>query len=208
MSDFDGTMTRHDFFRLVLEHLAPPGAAGYWDDYRQGRISHFEALRAIYADIRADEQTVLELLPQAQLDPDLASEVAALRDAGWEVIVVSAGCDWYIQRLLAGQGVELEVHVNPGRFEPGRGLQMSPPAGSPYFSPTHGIDKAAVVRARQQAGRRVAFAGDGYPDREAAALVEPAWRFARSDLARVLTNDDLPFRPFERWADVARALRA
>jgi 2,3-diketo-5-methylthio-1-phosphopentane phosphatase len=206
VSDFDGTLTRRDFFRVVLECLAPPCAPGIWDDYRRGRITHFEALRAIYAAIRTDEATLLNLLPQMQLDPDLTEEVATLRAAGWEVVVASGGCDWYIRRLLAERGVTLEVHANPGRFEPGRGLLMQLPAASPYFSPTHGIDKAAVVRAAQRTVRRVAFAGDGNPDLEAAALVPPELRFARSDLARALTRDALPFQPFERWADVSRAL--
>jgi 2-hydroxy-3-keto-5-methylthiopentenyl-1-phosphate phosphatase len=85
-------------------------------------------------------------------------------------------------------------------------LLLELPVDSPFFSPSHGIDKAAVVRSAQQAGGRVAFAGDGYPDAPAARLVVPELRFATSSLALALEQEGLPFRRFDRWAEVARAL--
>src|SRR5207248_786223 len=115
-------------------------------------------------------------------------------------------CEWYIRRLLRWAGVEMEVHSNPGRFEAGRGLVMSLPAGSPYFDANLGIDKSAVVRRALEAGRAVAFAGDGFPDAAAARLVPASLRFARADLATALRREGLAYRPFERWAEVARAL--
>jgi 2,3-diketo-5-methylthio-1-phosphopentane phosphatase len=206
VSDFDGTITQHDFFRLVVDVLQPRSMATYWEDYRLGRKTHFEALQAIFAEIRVDEAALLDLASQMNPDPELAPLVSALRAAGWEVVVASAGCAWYIQRVLDERNLSLKVHANPGQFVPGRGLRMDLPRTSPFFSPTHGIDKVAVVRAARQTGRPVAFAGDGFPDVEAAALVVPELRFARSDLARALSESGLAFRPFERWAEVARSL--
>jgi 2-hydroxy-3-keto-5-methylthiopentenyl-1-phosphate phosphatase len=184
----------------------PPEMPDYWQQYLDGRLTHFETLRAIFGSIRADEATVLAVVDRVGLDPDLPAALAELRRAGWEVIVASAGCDWYIRRLLDRAGVDVEVHANPGRFEAGEGLVMELPAGSPYFSATHGVDKAGVVRAALATGRPVAFAGDGFPDAEAAGLVPPELRFARGDLAGALRRAGLPFRPFEHWAEVARAL--
>jgi 2-hydroxy-3-keto-5-methylthiopentenyl-1-phosphate phosphatase len=122
------------------------------------------------------------------------------------VVVTSAGCDWYIRRLLGAAGVEAGVHSNPGQFEPGRGLLMELPTGSPYLSQTLGVDKARVVRTHLDAGRTVAFAGDGFPDAESARLVPGDLRFARGDLADVLTSENLEFHSFETWSDIARVL--
>ena len=83
---------------------------------------------------------------------------------------------------------------------------MEMPAGSPYPSPTHGIDKARAVRRHLDAGRTVAFAGDGFSDAEAARLVPADLRFARADLADVLGREGLPFNRFEVWSDVARVI--
>jgi len=51
ISDFDGTMTRHDFYKLALEFLLPVDVPNYWDDYRAGVITHFEALRRYWSAV-------------------------------------------------------------------------------------------------------------------------------------------------------------
>jgi 2,3-diketo-5-methylthio-1-phosphopentane phosphatase len=206
VSDFDGTMARQDFYKLALESLVPLGTPNYWAEYRAGRMTHFETLRSYFATIRASEAEVLAVVGRMELDPELPASVKQLRRAGWRVVVASAGCDWYIRRLLAAAGVEIEVHSNPGRFEAGQGLLMQMPDGSPYLSQTLGVDKAGVVRRHLAEGRMVAFAGDGFADADAARLVADDLRFARADLAQVMGEEGLPFQPFEAWSEVARAL--
>ena len=206
VSDFDGTMTRHDFYKLALESLVSSNTPDYWAEYRAGTITHFEALRRYFSHIRASEAEVLAAVDGMELDPRLPQAVAELRNAGWDVIVTSAGCDWYIKRLLAAAGVEIEVHSNPGRFESGKGLLMQMPTESPYLCQNLGVDKARVVRHHLAEGRTVAFAGDGFPDAEAARLVPDGLRFAKADLASVLQGDGLAFHPFEVWSDIARVI--
>lgn len=202
VSDFDGTMTPQDFFKLVIARLLPPGTPDYWSAYRNGSITHFETLRRYFSSIRAGLDEVLAVVGEMELGPEIPAAVASLRSAGWEVVVASAGCDWYIRRLLSTAGVDIPVHANPGRFEAGRGILMEMPADSPYLSPALGIDKAAVVRDFVAQGRVVAFAGDGFPDADAARLVPASLRFARADLAHVLRSEQLEFQPFDQWSDI------
>jgi len=206
VSDFDGTMTRHDFYKLVTESLLPPDTPDYWAEYRAGTITHFEALKKYFACIRASEAEVLAVVERMELDPRLPTAVAELRAAGWDVVVTSAGCDWYIRRLLGAAGVELEVHSNPGQFVEGKGLLMEMPTGSPFLSTTLGVNKTEVVRMLIAEGVEVAFAGDGFPDADPARLVPGRLRFARGDLADVLKQEGLEFQPFAAWSDIARTL--
>jgi 2-hydroxy-3-keto-5-methylthiopentenyl-1-phosphate phosphatase len=206
VSDFDGTMTRHDFYQLAIEFLLPADTPDYWAEYRTGLLTHFEALRMYFAAIRASEDEVLAVVNQMELDAKLSTTVETLCLAGWSVVITSAGCDWYIRRLLAAAGVDVEIHANPGRFEAGKGLLMEMPTKSAYWSPTLGVDKAQVVSRHLTEGRRVAFAGDGFPDAEAARLVPADLRFARGDLAAVLRSEGAPFIPFAMWADIADTL--
>jgi len=147
VSDFDGTMTRYDFYRLVVDELLPPDVPDFWEEFRSGHITHFEALRRYFAAIRSSEADVLAVVARMELDPQLPGAIAALRSAGWRVVVASAGCEWYIRRLIEHAGVDVEVHANPGRFEPGKGLLMEMPAdSSPYRSSALGIDKSEVEK--------------------------------------------------------------
>lgn len=208
VSDFDGTMTARDFYTLAAERLLSPEALAPWDDYRAGRLTHFAALRAIFSSIRAPERDVLAVVDDMGLDPALADTLARLRAAGWEVVVASAGCDWYIRRLLDKAGVSLEVHANPGCYRPGGPLVMEPPAPSPFTCEETGVDKAAVVRDAMTRAATVAFAGDGFADLPAALLVPQHLRFARADLAGVLTKRGEGYRSFAVWSDIAVMLLA
>ena len=206
VSDFDGTMTKFDFFDLARRDLPSAADHDFWQDFVAGKITHFEAMAGIFGSIRTDRPTLENLIERMELDPALQDSVARLRVAGWEIIVASAGCDWYIRRLLDKAGVQLEVHANPGVFAPATGLVLSLPLGSPYFKRETGIDKPAVVRAALARDPGAVFAGDGRPDLAPAGLVAPAHRFATGWLARHLEKSGEPFRPFETWSQIADAL--
>ena len=206
VSDFDGTMTKFDFFDLARRDLPSAADHDFWQDYVDGKITHFEALAGIFAAIRTDWPTIEDLVDRMELDPDLPDAIARLRAAGWEIIVASAGCDWYIRRLLAKAGVQLEVHANPGVFAPETGLALSLPVASPYFKRETGIDKSAIVRAALARDPRAVFAGDGRPDLAPANLVAPGRRFATGWLAQHFKKHGAEFRPFETWSQIAAAL--
>jgi 2-hydroxy-3-keto-5-methylthiopentenyl-1-phosphate phosphatase len=198
-------MTRRDFYQLVAERLLPPGTPDYWGEYRAGRLTHFEALNAYFAAAVPGEAALREIVRDMGLDPDLRDDVRRLRATGWAVVVASAGCRWYISRLLREAGAALEVHANPGAVVDGR-LVMELPRTSPVFSPSTGIDKPGVVRHALATSDVVAFAGDGPPDLEPALLVRPELRFATGHLAGELERLGERFRRFEGWSDVAGAL--
>jgi 2-hydroxy-3-keto-5-methylthiopentenyl-1-phosphate phosphatase len=164
-------------------------------------MSHFEALRAGFAAAEGGDSALSEVASRMELEPDLAAKIYSLEIAGWEVVIVSAGCSWYVDRLLRQAGVSVPVFANPGDVIDGQ-LIMRRPLGEDYYSESTGVDKARLVRSFQDAGRTVAFAGDGLPDLEAALLTPSGLRFARSDLARTLESRKESYRPFDSWADI------
>ena len=206
VSDFDGTMTKHDFFDLARRDLPTAADHDHWSDYIEGRITHFEALARIFASIQTDWNGIQDVLDRMKLDPGLPGAVERLRAAGWEIIVASAGCAWYIRRLLDKAGVQLEVYANPGVFAPETGLTLSLPEDSPYFRRETGIDKSAIVRAALERDPRAVFAGDGRPDLAPSRLVQPDRRFACGWLADHLARQEEPFQPFESWSQLADRL--
>jgi len=202
VSDFDGTMTERDFFRVALSRL-PPGAAATWERYEQGLTSHFDALAAIFSGLRVDQQGFDALLAEMRVEVGLAESLDHLQQAGWSLVIASAGCFFYIERILLRTGITAVIHANPGDFIPGQGLIMKPPLQSPFFAAETGIDKAAIVRHYHNQGLDTAFAGDGHPDLAPALLVPPERRFARGWLADELETRREPFVRFARWRDIA-----
>ncbi len=209
VTDFDGTMTQDDFYQCVVQQLLTPEDLSPWRDYTDGKLSHFEALRRIFAKIQTSEEELLAVVAGMGFDSNAADAITQLRTNGWHVTVVSNGCRWYIDHLLERDGIQVEVHSNPGDFLPESGLLLKLPSDSPYFSEEVGISKAKVVSEALKSGRygQVAFAGDGRPDIEAALLVEPQFRFARAWLGEALSQRNEQFHRFEAWSEIAHMLQ-
>lgn len=206
ISDFDGTLTRYDFFDLVRKRWPFPAEDDPWEKFVDGRMTHFEALAEIFARIRTSEADLLELANSMELDSSFAKSARELQRRRWEIVIASAGCDWYIRFLLKQAGVSVLLYANPGVFDPECGLQMSLPERSRFFSPTTGVNKVEIVRDALSRSDRVAFAGDGRPDMEPALLVKPEFRFARGWLAEAFTERGEKFHPFEHWSQIADQL--
>ncbi len=209
VTDFDGTFTRRDFFDLVLERHDPPGALATWDRFLAGELTTFDGIAGVLGALRTDEPGALALVAAMDPAPGTADAARALQAAGWEIVVASAGCRWYIERVLAGLGLEFVIHANPGWFAPDRGVVMERDRESPYFDAALGVDKAAVVRAALSREATVAFAGDSpLTDGPAARLLPPGRRFATGQLARRFAATGEAHVPFATWPEIARVLLA
>lgn len=207
VTDFDGTMTRVDFFDVVLQTASPGSIPDYWGRCVAGELTHVAALDAIFRHGPRTLAGLEALLPLADLDPATPQAVRQLRNAGWDIVVISAGCDWYIRRILADVLEQVRLIANPGGFAPDTGLTMGwPERTAPWYSAHFGVDKRAVVQLLVERGSTVAFAGDGRPDLAAIRQVLPRGRFARGWLAETLAAEGLEFRRFDRWSEIATAL--
>ncbi len=207
VTDFDGTMTGVDFYEVVLNHVPADGMPDYWGRCLAGELSHVGALNGIFQHAPQEATTLRSWLPEAQLDPRTSAAVDLLKAAGWDTLVVSAGCEWYIREILADLKGKVQLIANPGDIAPDSGLWMGwPPEHVPWYSAHFGIDKARIVRLLVDSGRTVAFAGDGRPDLAAAREVRPPLRFARSWLAEQLQQGQEDFERFEQWSDIAPVL--
>ncbi len=203
VTDFDGTLTQIDFFQAVLERLLGDDLS-IWHSYCQGKITHFEALAGYYQQIRLSESSLRGLVAELGFPPRFAHLLDQLRQANWDLVIASAGCEWYIRHLIDAQNLNLPptIHANPGSYSKEFGLIMKLPTDSPHFDPNIGISKSSVVKSHQGPTHWVAFAGDGPTDLAPALLVEPSLRFAKGSLARLLSNQGESFIPFEQWEEI------
>lgn len=203
VTDFDGTLTQVDFFQAVLERLLGDDMS-IWHSYCQGKITHFEALAGYYQQIRLSEISLKSLVGELGFPPQFSLLLDQLRFAHWDLVIASAGCEWYIQQLIDAQNLKCPptIHANKGSYSKEFGLIMQLPKDSPHYDPNIGISKTSVVKSHQGLNQCVAFAGDGPTDLAPALLVEPQLRFAKGSLARLLSEKGESFVPFDRWEEI------
>ena len=206
ITDFDGTFVRRDFFDLILERYDPPAGHLAWRRFLDGESTLTEGLAGVFGAWRAsrmEAESLVELLDPA---PGTAAAVRRLQASGWEVIIASAGCSWYIERLLQTMGLHLTVHARPGVFSPETGLVLTPDAANPFHHPQTGIDKARVVRDALSRDPVAAYAGDSTTDRAGAMLVPPERRFITGWLARRFAQEGVPHTHLDTWPQIADSL--
>src|SRR5262245_38551179 len=124
VSDYDGTITNNDIYALLAERHVPADTPDYFAQYLERRITHFEAMAAYFALRPTEDQQIEELLDASEADPDLGASATLLQRAGWELLVVSAGSSWYIERVFRRAGVTATIYSNPGRLQKSRGLVL------------------------------------------------------------------------------------
>jgi 2-hydroxy-3-keto-5-methylthiopentenyl-1-phosphate phosphatase len=112
VTDFDGTITTGDFFELVRRRW--PQVPDPWDQALAGAIPMREALRRIFAGARGTRDELLSLCEQSGVGLEFGDAFRQLQQAGWRIIVASAGCDFYIHHTLGRVGVQAEVVAHRG----------------------------------------------------------------------------------------------
>jgi len=197
--DFDGTITDVDTFDVLTRRF---GGDEAWDQterrLRDGTMSVREALDVQASLVRGSFEEVSALIArEVRVDPSFASFVAACREHGLEVTVVSSGIDRIVRNRLESLGLgDLPVVAN--------GVEISAGAWRIQFrdAAANGTDKAGLVRAAQAAGTRVVFIGDGRSDFDAALCADR--RFAKRDLplARYLRERKAAFEAFSAFVEI------
>jgi len=199
--DYDGTISRLDVGDELLRRHGPDGATIALQDaaFDAGRAGSRE-LMAWDMDVLPDDARLLRREARAVAqDEHFPAFVAAAREAGAAVEVVSDGLGFYIAPNLARLGLaDLPVAANENRLR-GGGQGLSFPYGHPACF-VCGTCKRERVRAHQALDRIVVFIGDGTSDRYAAFHADLV--FAKGALADFCGAAGWPFRGWIDFADL------
>lgn len=204
ISDFDGTLTHKDFYKIIIEKHLPIQGKELEGQWRRGEMPVFEFLQMVFAAMNRSEAEIYEDILEIPIDRDAVELIRRVKAAGGDFIVLSAGTGYYIERLLKYLGLgDVTVIANPGFYQD-RGIQMRADQISPYYSEVYGINKGLVVTAFKKDYRRVYFAGDSEPDTQAAMNADVV--FAKPGLARILQEKGQTYIPFTEMRQVLTCL--
>lgn len=203
VSDFDGTISKNDFFRHVIENLLSEKDIEPWEQYKAGKITHVKGLSLIFNKIRLKEDEFNKFIDSIQIEEYFTQTVSLCKEMGIDFYVVSAGADYYIKRLLNNLNVlqQVKLFANPSYFSEEEGLKMQPPPKSTdYYDEDLGISKKYFVLKLKNEGYTVIFAGDGTPDIEAAKAADIV--FAKDYLVTLCKKENVKHIEYSSYQDI------
>lgn len=206
ISDFDGTLTHKDFYQMIIDdYLGEEGEALY-KAWRRKEYKDRDFLHKIYSSMNRNEDEILEDIIRIEWDQEADRVIEAVKNAGGDFVILSAGTSYYIERLLKQKGIsDIKVYSNPGEYKE-KGIHLVIDENSPYFSDIYGIDKAKVVAELKKQYPYVYYAGDSAPDIPPCKLADIC--FAKSKLQEMLRAEGIDFIPMKNYKDIEAALKA
>lgn len=203
LCDFDGTVARDDVGNLLFGTFAEDGrAAGIVREWKEGRISSRECLEREAALARVDEDRLERFVVERRLDPYFKDFHDFAVKRGMEVVIMSDGLDFYIERMLLRHGLGgIDFFSNHLHIEGDR-LRVEFPHYNQLECTDCGCCKTSHLLRYKDNGYFVVYVGDGLSDRcpsESADLV-----FAKGDLRRHCEQKGIGFVAFRNFRDVER----
>lgn len=98
--DFDGTISLIDVTDYVLEKFADPKWQEIEAQWKANLIGSRECLQQQIDLLHVNIDTLCATLDQVEIDPYFSDFVAASNKAGYELVIISDGLDFSIQRIL------------------------------------------------------------------------------------------------------------
>ena len=204
--DFDGTITEKDVSFLFLDTYADGNWRELLKEYQAGKISVGDFNTRAFAMVRADKQTLLDLVfksGKVRIRPGFRELLSYCSQNGLEFVIVSNGLIFYIEAILEDLGVKgIKVFAAQSWFHPNEGMEVK------YIGPDgrqlEDSFKETYAELFLGKGYRVIYAGNGVSD------IYPARRahhvFATSDLLDCCRETNLDCTPFDDLNDVVRGL--
>jgi HAD superfamily phosphoserine phosphatase-like hydrolase len=202
--DFDGTITRVDTLQFLTERLGG-GAELYRATGRALRDGTMSLREGVARDIGSLAATFDEaarlLTSEVELDPGFVALARWCTAERVPLTVLSAGFHEIID-LFVTPGAFPDLDVRANRFVPGT-WRCEFRDDSPL-----GHDKARAVCDAQARGGYAVFIGDGFSDREPAAVADEVFARAGRSLVAYCRAQGIECREFETLADVLGNLAA
>lgn len=208
ISDFDGTITKEDFFNMAVERLLSPEALKPWHDYVSGKTTHIDALTGIFSQIRLSQDELDKFIDTIHIDKYFYDVMDFCVKNKIPVYICSAGTKYYIEKKIGKEIKKYAIQVvsNDGVYSPEKGLRLiSPDKHDPFYDPNTGISKEALVKKLNGEGYFTIYAGDGRPDLLPAKKSNVV--FAKSILLDMCKKENIKTEKFESFKDILEYIR-
>ncbi|WP_026672229.1 MtnX-like HAD-IB family phosphatase [Alkalihalobacterium bogoriense] len=204
VSDFDGTISKEDFYWLVIKKYFEEGH-DLFKKWKAEELLDIEFLQTVFSSIHQEEATIIEDIVSLQIDEAVPRFIRDVQRSGGDFYILSAGTDYYIKHILSHYGIEnVDVISNKGYFHE-KNIHLTLNENDPTYSKRYGIDKAKVIQQMKNEYETIYFFGDSEPDSHPAVNADVT--FAKAALISILKEKEVPFVPVNDFNEVREYLR-
>ena len=200
VSDFDGTLTKKDFYKIVSEAYLEKEYLPKYESWKNGEIKDIEYLSYVFNNIKRTEDQIFQDILKIQFDLFAKNFIEKVKAAQGDFIIISAGTSYYIDIILKKYNIEdVEVYSNKGVFK-NNGIYFDLDKNSEFYSERYGIDKLLVIQKLKRNYKKVFYAGDSEPDLKPALVADVV--FAKGELVELLKQEKKEYIQFDNFSEV------
>lgn len=203
VSDFDGTISKKDFYLIMMDKYFPEGRE-LMKQWKAGDMKDIDFLSSVFTSIHQEEEQIIEDILSIPIDEYVPKFIKHVRENGGDFFILSAGTDYYIHHILSKYGVkDVKVYSNEGYYHE-KNVHMNIDKSHRHYSERYGIDKSRVIQDLKEEYEKVFFIGDSEPDSHPAVYADVT--FAKNGLQDLLRKKNIPFIPVEDFEEVKKYL--
>ncbi|QHA92061.1 MtnX-like HAD-IB family phosphatase [Bacillus sp. N1-1] len=204
VSDFDGTISKKDFYWLVIDTYYPEGKPLY-KKWKAGEMQDIDFLSQVFQSIDQHEEQIIQDILSLPIDEHVPSFIRTVQESGGDFYILSAGTDYYIHHILEHYGIkDVPVFSNKGYYED-KNVHLSIDENHKHYSRRYGIDKSKVIAELKETYDVVYFAGDSEPDSHPAKVADLT--FAKDTLQDLLKENNVPYVAVDSFLQIEEFLR-
>jgi 2-hydroxy-3-keto-5-methylthiopentenyl-1-phosphate phosphatase len=200
--DFDGTITLKDIGEEIFRKFGNSEKVNkIIDDLLTDKISSRQCWNQLCESIPSiKENELIKFIDQLNIDPTFIPFFNFCNDKGIEVVVLSDGFDFYIDRIFAKAGLEgVKYYSNMLAVDNDGKLKAEYPHYDSEY-PTSANCKRNHILNHSSDDDYTIYIGDGNSDKDAAQYCD--FIFAKNDLLKFCSKEKISFYPFNNFDDV------
>jgi 2-hydroxy-3-keto-5-methylthiopentenyl-1-phosphate phosphatase len=202
LCDFDGTVTVEEVSTSLLDEFSGHGWRKADADLLSGKISLRETMEREFRLLRASRKEMERFVGRVRLRNGFSELVAAAREHGYPLLVVSEGLDFYIAAFLKDKGLKVDFRTNHAVFS-SDGIVVEHPFSDESCDRCGTCKKARLLQFKAR-GFTTVYVGDGISDRCPARFCDVL--FARDGLLEYCRKESIRCFPYEDFIDVLGVL--
>lgn len=205
LCDFDGTVAGDDVGNLLFRTFVEENAAqAVVDEWKQGLISSRECLTRECALASLSRTELDRFIKHRKLDAYFKDFLDFTRKRGMEIVIVSDGLDYYIEKMLLRHGAgDVEFFANQLEI-----IDHTLHVDFPYYDLMDCTDcgncKRHHLEKFKSVGYYIVYVGNGLSDRCPAEYADLV--FAKGDLLTYCLEQGIEYVQFENFRDVEREM--